>query len=175
MKNNTYYVNYLKSLIEQDYLAEADLIIKNNKSDFDSIIITAPSNLYRGSVNNMLGRIKLTGKAPCISFRDKYKNAFIKIGVPVYESKSDTGYFRIGLDNFFTDNCLTDSEIKSVISQIFVDTLCFPSFGCCSKYLECSDAKKCIHDDKLYSTSCMYRKNLESGKIFYGKNQNINR
>lgn len=46
-------------------------------------------------------------------------------------------------------------------------------FGCCSKFVECSDAKKCLHENKLYSTSCIYRRNLENGKIFYGKNRNI--
>lgn len=47
------------------------------------------------------------------------------------------------------------------------------SFGCCSKHIECSDAKRCIHENKLYSTACLYRKNLEAGKIFYGINKNI--
>ncbi len=46
-------------------------------------------------------------------------------------------------------------------------------FGCCSKFVECSDAKKCVHENKLYATACMYRMNLESGRIFYGKNRNI--
>ena len=46
-------------------------------------------------------------------------------------------------------------------------------FGCCSKYEQCSDAGKCIHDYKLYAKGCQYRKNLESGLIFYGKNQNM--
>ncbi len=40
-------------------------------------------------------------------------------------------------------------------------------FGCCSKYKECSKAKKCLHDNLFYSKACWYRKNLESGKIFY--------
>lgn len=47
------------------------------------------------------------------------------------------------------------------------------TFGCCSRFTECSDAKKCVHVNKLYSTACSYRKNLESGRIFYGKNKNI--
>lgn len=46
-------------------------------------------------------------------------------------------------------------------------------FGCCSKYNQCSDARKCLHQNLLYSKACFYRKNLESGKIFYGKNKNI--
>lgn len=40
-------------------------------------------------------------------------------------------------------------------------------FGCCHRYKECSDAKKCTHPDQFYARACWYRKNLESGKIFY--------
>ena len=40
-------------------------------------------------------------------------------------------------------------------------------FGCCSKYRECSKAKKCLHNNLFYSKACWYRKNLEAGKIFY--------
>lgn len=47
------------------------------------------------------------------------------------------------------------------------------SFGCCDQFIECSDAKKCVHENKLYATACIYRRNLESGRIFYGKNRNI--
>lgn len=43
-------------------------------------------------------------------------------------------------------------------------------FGVCSRYRECSDAKRCLIDDRDYSQSCQYRKNLESGIIYYGKN-----
>lgn len=43
-------------------------------------------------------------------------------------------------------------------------------FGCCYRYKQCSDAKKCIHPNQLFSTACAYRHCLEQGKIFYGKN-----
>ncbi len=46
-------------------------------------------------------------------------------------------------------------------------------FGCCSKFVQCSDARKCLHENKLYSKACMYRDNLDQGRIFYGKNRNI--
>ena len=46
-------------------------------------------------------------------------------------------------------------------------------FGCCSLFEKCSDARKCIHKNRLYSTACAYRVNLEAGRIFYGKNRNI--
>lgn len=46
-------------------------------------------------------------------------------------------------------------------------------FGCCSKFEQCSDAKKCLHENQLYSKACMYRLNLEQGKIFYGINKKL--
>lgn len=46
-------------------------------------------------------------------------------------------------------------------------------FGCCSKYLECSDMRRCIQPDKGLARECIYRRHLEEGSIFYGKNRNI--
>ena len=43
-------------------------------------------------------------------------------------------------------------------------------FGCCGKYAECSDARKCLHNNTFYAKACYYRKNLDAGRIFYGKN-----
>jgi hypothetical protein len=64
-------------------------------------------------------------------------------------------------ENVFYDmvmSTIDNSESKNVNTA---------PFGCCSQYKECSDAKKCIHPDKERSKYCQYRKNLESGKIFY--------
>lgn len=46
-------------------------------------------------------------------------------------------------------------------------------FGCCNSFTACSDAKRCLYDDNPYYRGCMYRKNLEDGRIFYGKNRNV--
>jgi len=48
-----------------------------------------------------------------------------------------------------------------------------PRFGCCHLYKECSDAQHCVHDNPLFVLACQYKRNLESGKIFYGRNRNI--
>ena len=45
--------------------------------------------------------------------------------------------------------------------------------SCCSRYEQCSDNKKCIHPDKNIALGCNYRKILHSGRIFYGKNRNV--
>lgn len=44
-------------------------------------------------------------------------------------------------------------------------------FACCSRFIECSDAGKCVHENKIYSKACQYRINLEAGRIFFGKNR----
>lgn len=59
------------------------------------------------------------------------------------------------------------------VLQIFVENF-IPQerFGCCHRYVECSDARKCTAPDKYHARGCYYRENLEKGKIFYGKNAN---
>lgn len=46
-------------------------------------------------------------------------------------------------------------------------------FDCCYRFEQCSDAKRCIHPKSAMATSCGYRKILRDGKIFYGKNRNV--
>lgn len=46
-------------------------------------------------------------------------------------------------------------------------------WDCCSRYLECSDAKACTHPNKAFALGCGYRKILSSGRIYFGKNRNI--
>lgn len=43
-------------------------------------------------------------------------------------------------------------------------------FGCCSSFEICSDNLGCLHSDDNEYIGCQYRKNLEAGKVFYGKN-----
>ncbi len=81
--------------------------------------------------------------------------------------------------------CLKSSARVLKDSPLFLDLVRFvvdyrirhyksaSKFSCCSRFLECSDKKKCIHPNRLYATGCEYRKNLESGRIFFGKNRNI--
>lgn len=47
------------------------------------------------------------------------------------------------------------------------------NFGCCNDFVRCSDVGSCLHADNADYLGCSYRRNLESGRIFYGKNKNI--
>ncbi len=42
--------------------------------------------------------------------------------------------------------------------------------GCCALYRECSDAGHCLRTDPIYSARCTYKRHLDAGRIFYGKN-----
>ena len=46
-------------------------------------------------------------------------------------------------------------------------------FDCCSRYNECSDAGVCIHPNPDLAAACGYRKIMKQGRIFYGKNRNV--
>jgi len=46
-------------------------------------------------------------------------------------------------------------------------------FGCCNDHVRCSDVGHCLHEDDKFYLGCIYRKNLEEGRIFYGKNRNV--
>ncbi len=61
----------------------------------------------------------------------------------------------------------------AVIAADILATQGGESFACCGRYVECSDAKKCTHPDSMIAMACAYRKNLEGGRIFYGRNKNI--
>lgn len=68
------------------------------------------------------------------------------------------------LENHF--QALKDKK-KFIFRNLISDT-----FGCCNDFNRCSDAKECIHKDDRFYNGCMYRTNLEDGRIFYGENKN---
>ncbi len=168
-------VDYIQELIlnsDKDF-KQIKLNIIENKSGYDSIVISSEMTTYRPKVSNALfARIKTSGKKPYISFRNKYINWFIENDINTYSIKSETDFFRVPLSDFMLAINFEKKDFSKLAVQICLEAMNFPQFGCCDKFVQCSDAKKCVHSDLLYSTACMYRKNLENNKIFYGKNKN---
>lgn len=72
----------------------------------------------------------------------------------------------------YNDKNLLISALTETIIAFVNEYTPSEQFGCCHRYIECSNAKKCIAPDKLHAKRCQYRKNLENGRIFYGKNAN---
>ena len=97
------------------------------------------------------------------------KNTIIK---PQYKAKTEEIVSYVIL---FDEN---DNSIVEYIKELILIVLKRyrtkeSTFGCCSQFNKCSAAGKCLHINKLYSTACAYRRNLEDGKIFYGENANV--
>ena len=89
---------------------------------------------------------------------------------PTKQVKSDEKYKRILIDHEHSVESYTD-----FLLQITGEAMNrYPQeWSCCSRYMECSDAKSCIHPDKAFALGCGYRRVLNSGRVFYGVNRNI--
>lgn len=90
--------------------------------------------------------------------------------VPTKNSSADGKYRRV----LITDEHQLDHYTSFLTKMVGETVNRYPKeWDCCSRYLECSDAKTCTHPDKAFALSCGYRKILGSGRIFYGENRNV--
>lgn len=141
------------------YLIGSDCITCRKASGYYSI-------LYRGNtVIARLGGVKkkyISVPAGALSQTDHYKEE---------ASQADhNGYAKIPL-NSFSDAQNYVSLLQEVL-QVIIERS-GKEFDCCSRYLECSDARQCIHPDPQFGLKCGYRLVLKEGKVYYGKNRNI--
>ena len=117
-------------------------------------------------VKKLLFRIVKKSDQYILQFPKEYENLFPE--KELSKSKWIEVHLK-GIDEIFSlkDNIkkIFDSELNKMHGD---------PFGCCSKYVKCSDARKCVHEDFLLSLCCQYRLNLLENRIFYGKNKNYN-
>lgn len=81
----------------------------------------------------------------------------------------------IGKDSLHTHHFPITDSIADLLLAFYQTTVSIPPddiFGCCHLYEQCSDAGHCLQGID-YKRSCSYAKNLAAGRIFYGKNRNI--
>lgn len=127
----------------------------------------------------LVAKVKLTGKKKYLAIRSKnavhFQNCIAMESCESEQSDSsmtdDEEWTRIAIESI--KDVLRHAKPLSVIYMLILSEFGGESFGCCSRYIECSDAKKCIHPNQLTAMACIYKKSLESGRIFYGKNRNI--
>lgn len=164
------------SSINPDFLKFAPLILRENKSSYCSVLIVPENNPYRNltinDVSMVFCRIKATAKTRFVAFNKKYQHHFESVGIPCIPEKGASNFFRMDLEVFAPLSPFYNA-LPKILNEIFISCFSFTPFGCCSKYEDCSNAKHCLHEDQVYSMVCVYRKNLDSGRIFYGTNRNI--
>ncbi|MBQ8574790.1 MAG: hypothetical protein IJ447_01935 [Clostridia bacterium] len=161
--------NCFVSLLIPEYLTDCKIKLqKNSAASYNSVIAVPQNTVYRqnNADSIVLARIKTIGKSPYISFAHINSRLFDAENISYNKVKSDD-YLRIDLSLFVSLCEEKKEELSNIITTIFAKSFNFPSFGCCSRYKECSNAGKCIHPDILYATACMYKKNLDEGKVFY--------
>ncbi len=117
--------------------------------------------------NILIAKIMLASKSSYVEIKSKYEKEFF--GFEVVRISDD--YIRIKITNI--GDALALTEPLSIVYMKELSELGGESFGCCHRYVECSDALKCVHPDFLTSLACSYKKNLDTGKIYYGKNKNL--
>lgn len=114
-------------------------------------------------------RLKIRGKQRYI-FIPLSLADLIPEGTPKKKPSDKEKYWKILITDAHPLNSYKDFLVKVMAETVNR----YPKeWDCCSRYLECSDAKTCVHPDKAFALGCGYRKTLSSGRIFYGKNRNI--
>ncbi len=140
----------------------------------DSVVYLIDSNSSYRTNNEksvVVAKVKEGGKLEYISFSDKYASLFNKAGI-MFSGIDSTNNIRLSEMEFTI--AASNPQFPLIIEHIVLQSFNYDSFGCCGRYLECSNAKKCIHDDIFYATaSCQYKKHLDKGEIFYGENKTI--
>lgn len=101
----------------------------------------------------------------------QYENIQLPQSVKIKSATADNNFVHIIFSS--TDVSLFDYIKQNILYCLKNYHSKSKTFGCCSRFVECSDALMCVHPNKLYATSCTYKHHLESGKVFYGKNKNV--
>ena len=147
---------------------EFDRFLEVSKNKDGTISVKAKSFL--------VAKVKLTRKTKFFEIRTKnienFENFISTNNMESSCSITQLGeWSRIAVKS--VDDVLAFASPMSIIYMLILSEYGGESFGCCARYAECSDKKKCTNPDKMMSFACAYKKNLEAGRIFYGKNKTI--
>lgn len=179
--------NILQEIMETEELPVGSLYLYSNISHkgerkgteiTKSICVNEPEYPPNNNIKTTLGKNDIF--AQIIYRKDNHVVFKIKTKYLTIITLPATAQILDKIDSQFTYIAfdLNDNEVYTFIKNVVLAGLKFyesnASFGCCSQFIKCSDKGKCVHTNKLYSKGCKYRSNLDAGRIFYGKNKNIN-
>ena len=145
-------------------------IVGNHQDITLNIAKTTASILF---CNEKVFSIRINSKTACLDTEEKCVFQYVPriVGAKICSGATRT-YAQIPL--ITTEESI--SFIREMLCELFQE--CFnrqnvESFGCCNDHVRCSDARGCLHQEDRFYLGCIYRKNLEEGRIFYGKNRNV--
>lgn len=168
-----YHEREFLSIVEFDLRAAVESM--GGDSSLLSVTTTKPTKFLAGGYTAVkfgsltAFRLKIRGKKHYISIPLSLAD-LIPDTAPSKKPMKTEKYYRV----LVTDEHPLKSYVPFLVNIVSETVNRYPKeWDCCSRYLECSDAKVCIHPDKAFALGCGYRRVLSSGRIFYGKNRNI--
>ena len=115
----------------------------------------------------VVARIRFSDKESNIEIRSKYSAVLLNDQAKSTEGEDE--WTKIPITSM-DDILARKKELAEIFMMVLAD-MGGERYGCCSRYLQCSDEKKCVNPDQIMALACAYKKNLEAGVIFYGKNK----
>lgn len=172
-------LNKLCRLVKPQLLTHAQLqvkkVMRKTENNLYNIVLSLSLNSYRNKLKVtefLVMHIKSTKDLTTISFAAKFKPLLENFEIPFRELTDNSleilwyHFWDLLIDN--TDH------LGNFFNELLSGSTEYSPFDCCSRYMECSNKKSCIHPDYLYASgACNYKKQLENGRIFYGKNRNV--
>lgn len=153
-------------IVKSHNIPEKLLCVIENNDGSESVWLREP---VTNKKSKMAFNCSVKGRKTAPYFSLTVKNKIISIldapqDVEVKTINSDKENTYI---NFKSWNDEIRDFAKSIIVHYIETFEPADKFGCCGKYAECSKEGKCLHENKFHAKACWYRKNLESGKIFF--------
>lgn len=160
-------INRIIKEAENKYLLPSDFLTQIQNQDSNSLWIVEPMTKKQ---SQMILAFRTRGKKNA-----KYIRITLKRNAAYLSSHPSSAQLLFDENNnsvcYLDVHTVQDNELISFLRKVIFEKVegfePTEKFGCCDLYRECSAAKKCIHRDLFYARACWYRKNLESGKIFY--------
>lgn len=150
----------LEGIVKECELKNTDFSISENKDNSVSLMLRS----------KLVMRLYFQSKPPFLVTSILHCPLVDKCGFKFTKAKSPPNFIKVSIAPL-EPNSRDEELIKSIVNKE-ISIYSEGSFGCCHRYVECSDNLKCTHPDKLYSNSCQYKQNLLNGRIFYGVNAN---
>lgn len=163
------FYNAVIEILERHQRQTSQLVLQTNYKNKTDTLSSARIHFSKMPSYTLMS-INYTRKSKQLNIHKEYEPLLREKNLPFT-------YSVIKSDNVWIHVDIHSSEelflIEDIICQSYDDSPFRESFACCGLYEKCSDEKQCVHDDLQYAKACLYRKNLEAGRIFYGKNKNI--
>lgn len=169
MEQMSFDTSYIESAnIHRVKIALETEISNPEATKYLDVVLNKDKTISINAKTGLAAKIKIGKKVSFIEIKEQYVKHFKECTVK-YTASGAPRIMISGFDDVF-------GYIKQ-LSVVYIEALTEQAgehYGCCHRYVECSDALKCLNPDYLMSLACGYKRNLEADRIFYGKNKNIN-